>query len=90
MNATSLRRWAYRTSAVAALGYVGYVLALKFVLRRSTGGPLGEVGEFALVLLAVTLFCIGLFADEAMQRARGAAPGSPAPVPANAPDRSSP
>ncbi len=68
MTATTLRRWAYRTAAVLALTYVGYVLVLK-VLHRPTSGPLGELGEFLLVLASVTAFAIGLFADEA-QHAR--------------------
>ncbi len=68
MTSTTLRLWAYRSAAALALVYVGYVLVLK-VLHRPTSGPLGEVGEFLLVLASVTAFAIGLFADEA-QRAR--------------------
>lgn len=86
MTATMLRRWSYRASAAFALGYAGYVLALKFVVRSSTGGPLGEVGEFLLVLAAVALWCVGLFADEALRRPRGANhPLPPAPEPPSAP-----
>lgn len=66
MNATSLRRWAYRVAALLAVVYVGYVLVLK-LMNRPTGGPLGEVGEFLLVLASVTAFAIGLFADESLR-----------------------
>lgn len=69
MNADALRRLAYRLSAVLAFAYVAYVGWLK-LSHRVLGGPLGEVGEFFLVLACVTAFSIGLFADEAM-RARG-------------------
>lgn len=62
-----VRRWAYRWATVLALAYAAYVLVLKF-LGRVMGGPLGEVGEFALVLLAVLIFAVGLFADEALRR----------------------
>ena len=65
--AARLRRWAYRLSAVLAVVYVVYVLALKLA-NRVMGGPLGEVGEFLLVLACVTMFAVGLFADEATRR----------------------
>jgi hypothetical protein len=42
------------------------VLVLK-VANRVTGGPLGEVGEFLLVLACITAFSIGLFADESQR-----------------------
>ncbi len=64
IKAVDLRRWSYRASALLALVYVVYVLALKWA-HKVTGGPLGDVGEFGLVLACVTLFAIGLFADEA-------------------------
>ena len=67
MTATTFRRLAYRLAAVLGLGYGGYVVVLKF-MRRVTGGPLGEVGEFLLVLAAVTAFAAGLFADEAIRK----------------------
>lgn len=72
--AARLRRWSYRLAALLGAAYVLYVIALK-LSRRVTGGPLGEVGEFLLVLLAVTLFAVGLFADESMRRK--SAPPSP-------------
>jgi hypothetical protein len=68
MRADVLRRWAYRLSALLGVAYVIYVIALK-AAQRVTGGPLGELGEFLLVLACVTAFAVGLFADEA---ARGA------------------
>ena len=40
------------------------MIALKLA-NRVVGGPLGEVGEFLLVLACVTMFAVGLFADEA-------------------------
>lgn len=64
MNATTLRRWAYRLAGALGGAYVVYVIALK-AAHRVTGGPLGEVGEFLLVLACVTSFAVGLFADEA-------------------------
>ena len=64
----TLRRWAYRLSAVLAGLYAVYVIGLKLA-HRVTGGPLGEVGEFLLVLAAVTAFAVGLFADEASRQA---------------------
>jgi hypothetical protein len=67
MNAAAVRRFAYRLSAVLALAYVVYVVALKLA-HRVTGGPLGELGEFFLVLACVTAFAVGLFADEALRR----------------------
>lgn len=69
MNAVTLRRLAYRLSAVLALAYVGYVVALKLA-NRVVGGPLGELGEFLLVLACVTAFAVGLFADEAQRRSQ--------------------
>ncbi len=64
MNAPTLRRWSYRFAAVLALAYVVYVVGMKWLLPTSDG-PLGELGEFFLVLAAVTMLSIGLFADEA-------------------------
>ncbi len=63
MTAQRLRQLAYRLAAALALVYAVYVVALKLA-HRVTGGPLGELGEFALVLAAVTAFAVGLFADE--------------------------
>jgi hypothetical protein len=63
ITADTLRSWAYRLSAVLALAYAVNVVVLK-LLQRVAGGPLGEVGEFLLVLAAVTAFAVGLFADE--------------------------
>lgn len=57
-------RWALRVSAVLGLAYVAYVLTMKW-LSRPLGGPLGDVGEFLLVLCCVTAFAIGLFIEEA-------------------------
>jgi hypothetical protein len=69
MNPVRLRRWSYRLAAALGVVYVVYVIALKMA-HRVTGGPLGEVGEFLLVLCGVTAFAVGLFSDEAV---RGAA-----------------
>ncbi len=74
MPVLTIRRWAYRLSALLAGLYAVYVVGLKLA-HRVTGGPLGEVGEFALVLAAVTAFAIGLFADEASRTP--AAPAAP-------------
>lgn len=71
--ALTLRRWAYRLAALLAGLYVVYVIGLKLA-QRVTGGPLGEVGEFLLVLAAVTAFATGLFADEASRRPAAAQP----------------
>jgi len=68
MDPISLRRWAYRLAAVLGVAYVVYVIGLKWA-HRVTGGPLGEVGEFLLVLCGVTAFAVGLFADEAARAA---------------------
>lgn len=57
-------RWALRVSAVLGLAYVAYVLTMKW-LSRPLGGPLGDVGEFLLVLCCVTAFAISLFIEEA-------------------------
>lgn len=73
--ALRLRRWAYRLSALLAGLYAVYVVGLKLA-HRVTGGPLGDVGEFLLVLAAVTAFATGLFADEA-SRQTAAAPTPP-------------
>lgn len=67
MTAPFIRRWAYRLSAALALVYAVYVVVLK-LQQRVTGGPLGEVGEFLLVLACITAFVVGLFADEAVRR----------------------
>jgi hypothetical protein len=64
MKAHTLRKGAYWLSAVLAAAYVVYVLVLKF-LNHTNAGPLGELGQFLLVLASVTVFSIGLFADEA-------------------------
>ncbi len=64
MNPVTLRRWCYRLSALLGLAYAGYVVVTKFMPGASRG-PLGELGEFLLVLASVTLLSIGLFADEA-------------------------
>jgi hypothetical protein len=69
MNAHTLRRIAYGLSALLGLAYAGYVLAAKWAASAS-GGALGDVGEFLLVLACVTAFCVGLFADEAARGAR--------------------
>lgn len=75
-SAITLRRWAYRLSAALATVYGVYVIGLKLA-HRVTGGPLGDVGEFLLVLAAVTAFAIGLFADEATRRAPSHPPTRP-------------
>lgn len=66
MPATTVRRWAYRLAAVLGTIYAVYVVVLKLA-NRVTGGPLGEVGEFLLVLACITAFSIGLFADESQR-----------------------
>jgi hypothetical protein len=73
VSSPSLRRMAYRISAALGVAYGGYVLILK-ILQRPTGGPLGEVGEFLLVLACVIAFSVGLFADEAARRESGPSP----------------
>jgi len=60
------RRWAYRLSALLAAAYAVYVVVLK-LSGVTTGGALGDVGEFLLVLASVTLFAVGLFVDEALR-----------------------
>lgn len=67
MSPATLRRNTYRLAGLLGAAYVFYVLALKFS-GRALSGPLGEVGEFCLVLASVTFFAIGLFADEASRR----------------------
>lgn len=74
MPLTTLRRWAYRISALLAAGYAVYVVVLK-LSGATSGGALGDVGEFLLVLASVTLFAVGLFIDEELrdrQRRQGA------------------
>ncbi|WP_088285652.1 hypothetical protein [Ideonella sp. A 288] len=66
MPITLVRRWAYRVAAALAVVYAVYVIALKLA-ARVTGGPLGDIGEFLLVLACVTAFAVGLFADEAVR-----------------------
>ena len=68
MSTPLIRRLAYGSSAALAVVYAGYVLVLKF-LQRPTDGPLGDVGEFLLVLACVTAFAVGLFVDESARRA---------------------
>ncbi len=68
MHLDTLRRWAYRLSGLLALVYAVYVVVLK-LQQRVTGGPLGDVGEFLLVLACVAAFAVGLFADEARRAA---------------------
>lgn len=65
----SLRRWSYRLAALLGSAYVLYVIYCALV-RSPTGGPLGDVGEFLLVLAAVTAFSVGLFADEAARKSQ--------------------
>jgi hypothetical protein len=67
MTAPTLRRWSYRLAALLGLAYTVYVVGMKWLLPTSNG-PLGELGEFFLVLAAVTAFSVGLFADEAARR----------------------
>ena len=67
MNPLVLRRWSYRLSAALGLAYALYVVITK-LMPGASRGPLGELGEFLLVLAAVTLLSIGLFADEAVRR----------------------
>ncbi len=69
MPLSSLRRWAYRIAAAGAVVYAAYVVTMK-LLHRPLGGPLGDLGEFTLVLIAVTAFAVGLFTDEAMRARR--------------------
>lgn len=59
-----LRHWSYALAAVLGLAYVVYVVVMK-LSDHVLGGPLGELGEFTLVLTAVVAFSVGLFADEA-------------------------
>lgn len=68
LTALSLRRWSYRLSALLGAAYVVYVLVQK-VRNLTMGGPLGDLGEFLLVLACVVAFAVGLFADESMRRA---------------------
>ncbi len=70
MDPITLRRWSYRLAAVLGISYVVYVIGLKMA-QRVMGGPLGEVGEFLLVLSGVTALAVGLFADEAARRPAG-------------------
>jgi len=67
MSPLTLRTNAYRLAGALAASYVGYVLVLKFSDRMLIG-PLGQFGEFCLVLASVTVFSIGLFADEVVRR----------------------
>ena len=67
MSLSTVQRSAYRLAALLGLGYAIYVVVLK-LMGRVMGGPLGDVGEFLLVLAAVTAFAVGLFADEAGRR----------------------
>jgi len=64
MHAVTLRRWSYALSALLGLAYGVYVVVTKLMPGVSRG-PLGELGEFLLVLASVTLLSVGLFADEA-------------------------
>ena len=64
MHAVTLRRWSYALSALLGLAYAVYVVVTK-LMPGASRGPLGELGEFLLVLASVTLLAIGLFADEA-------------------------
>jgi hypothetical protein len=73
MNAVTLRRWCYRLSALLGLAYAAYVVATKFMPGASRG-PLGELGEFLLVLASVTLLSVGLFADETVRGRDGPRP----------------
>ena len=67
ITATLLRRWAYSLAAVLGLAYALYVIVMK-LSDRVTSGPLGELGEFFLVLISVTALSVGLFADEVLMR----------------------
>ncbi len=67
MSPITLRRHAYRLAGALAAAYVGYVLFVKFSDRMLIG-PLGQFGEFCLVLASVTVFSVGLFADEVVRR----------------------
>lgn len=71
VSLVTLRRSSYVLSLLLGAGYVIYVLTLKLI-GHVIGGPLGEVGEFVLVLASVTLFAVGLFADEAQRERDGA------------------
>ncbi len=64
MSLTGLRRTFQALALLLGLAYVGYVLFLKFS-GRAIGGPLGDVGEFLLVLASVTAFGVALFIEEA-------------------------
>ncbi len=67
MSPVTLRKTAYGMAGFLAVAYVVYVLVLKFSDKMMMG-PLGEVGEFCLVLASVTFFSIGLFADEVVRQ----------------------
>ncbi len=85
MNPLTLRRYSYRLSAALGLAYGLYVVVTK-AMPGGGRGPLGELGEFLLVLAAVTSLSIGLFADEAVRDRDPAmpAPGTP-PTPVTQP-----
>ncbi len=67
MTPTTLRRSAYGLAGLFGAAYIIYVVTLK-LSGRMISGPLGEVGEFCLVLVSVICFSIGLFADEVARR----------------------
>jgi hypothetical protein len=69
MSPTIVRSWAYSIAAMLGLAYCLYVIVLKWQ-ASVTGGPLGDVGEFLLVLVAVTAFAVGLLADESSRNLR--------------------
>ena len=66
MQLSRLGSLAYRLSALLAVAYAVYVMALKS-MNKVLGGPLGDLGECLLVLAAVSAFVIGLFVDEALR-----------------------
>ena len=60
----SLKKWAYAMGAACLIVYFATVLLGKAFAKPGASAPLGDVGEFLIVLAGMTCFVIGLLNEE--------------------------
>ena len=59
-----LKKWAFALGAACLIVYFATVLWGKAFAKPGASAPLGDVGEFLIVLAGMTCFVIGLLNEE--------------------------